>query len=167
MLPREKIRRSKVVGRQIMHKLPAGFGLKRKTPVQFAAICYRRIKSGSEVLLLTSRDSGRWVVPKGWPIEGLSPSETAQQEAWEEGGVSGKLRDICLGVFDYDKVLETGTDLPVSVAVFPIEVKKLADDFPEVGQRRRKWFTPKKAAARVNEPDLKQILRKFDPQKLR
>ena len=141
-------------------------GAKREKRVQFAAICYRRIKSGCEVLLLTSRDSGRWIVPKGWPIDGMSPPQTAEQEAWEEGGVKGKLRDRCVGIFRYDKALETGVDLPVSVAVYPIEVRKLADTFPEVGQRKRKWFAPKKAAARVNEPALKDILRKFDPKRL-
>lgn len=157
------------MGRPSKHTLPAEFAIggKRKTRVQFAAICYRRTKAGCEVLLVTSRDSGRWVVPKGWPIDGLSPSETAKQEAWEEGGVKGRVRDICVGLFDYDKVLETGTDLPVSVAVFPLEVGRLVDDFPEMGQRKRKWFTPKKAAARVNEPELKKILRKFDPKHVR
>ncbi len=116
---------------------------------------------------MTSRDSGRWVIPKGWPINGLSPSGSAAQEAWEEGGVRGKVRDACQGIYDYDKSLDKGTDLPVSVAVFPIEVAKLADDFPEKGQRKRKWFSPKKAASRVQEPQLKRILRKFDPKKLR
>ena len=157
-LVRIKIKKSGSVGRQSKHKLPAEFdlGLKRKSRVQFAAICYRRVKSDCEVLLLTSRDSGRWVIPKGWPIDGLTPSGTAAQEAWEEGGVRGKVRDSCLGIYDYDKVLETGTDLPVSVAVFPLAVDRLLDDFPERKERRRKWFTPKRAASRVNEPELKQ-----------
>ena len=156
------------MGRQGKQALRATFGgeLKRKSRVQFAAICYRPIKSSCEVLLLTSRDSGRWVVPKGWPIDGLSPSDSAAQEAWEEGGVIGKVRNQCVGVFDYDKVMETGTDLPVSVAVFPLRVSNLAEKFPEKGQRRRKWFSPKKAATRVNEPELKRILKKFDPKKL-
>lgn len=158
----------KRVSRQGRHRRGGEFdlGFKRKARVQFAAVCYRRVNKSLEILLLTSRRSGRWIVPRGWPINGLSPAETAAQEAWEEGGVKGKLHDMCLGIYDYDKVLETGTDLPVSVAVFPIKVKKLADDFPEKGQRRRKWFSPKKAASRVQEPELKKILRKFDPKKI-
>lgn len=100
-------------------------------------------------------------------MEKLGPGGAAAQEAWEEAGVIGKLRNRCIGVYDYDKVLETGTDLPVTVAVYPIEVKDLAKDFPEKGQRKRKWFSPKKAASRVQEPELKRILRKFDPKKLR
>lgn len=169
MVDSEKIKKTKKrISRKGSVKLPKDFGLgpKRKARVQFAALCYRRIKSGCEILLITSRERGRWVVPKGWPIEGMGPGGSAEQEAWEEAGVKGKLRGHCIGFFNYDKVLETGTDLPVAVAVYAIEVKRLADDFPEKGQRKRKWFSPKKAASRVNEPQLKKILRKFDPKKL-
>lgn len=115
------------------------------------------------MLLITSRETGRWIIPKGWPINGLSPAATAAQEAWEEGGVRGKVRDLCLGVYGYEKNLGKGRDLPVSVAVFSLEVSKLADDFPEAGERKRRWFTPKKAAARVEERELKQLLRNFEP----
>jgi len=164
----EKIKKSKRIRGKKGKDPRVALGLKRKTRLQFAAICYRKIKSGCEVLLITSRDSGRWVIPKGWPIDGLSPSGTAAQEAWEEGGVRGKVRDTCLGIFAYDKAMETGTDLPVSVAVYPLRVdSRLADKFPEVGQRKRKWFSPKKAATRVNEPELKRMLKKFDPKSLR
>lgn len=156
------------MGKQERHKRgkKSDVGFKRKARIQFAAVCYRRVNKGLEVLLVTSRDSGRWIIPKGWPIDGLSPAETAAQEAWEEGGVQGRLRDTCIGIYDYGKRRETGSDLPVSVAVFPIKVSRLKDKFPEAGQRKRKWFSLKKAAARVNEPALKKILRKFDPKKL-
>lgn len=137
--------------------------LKGKQRLQVAAICYRKIKSGREILLITSRDTGRWIIPKGWPIDGLTPREAAGQEAWEEAGVKGKLRKDCLGVYKYRKRLETGSNLPVTVAVFAIEVKKLSDKFPERGQRRRKWFSPKKAASRVQEPELKRLLKEFRP----
>lgn len=157
----------KPVGKVRKRDLRAGFdlGRKRRSTVQFAAICYRKKKKGCEVLLLTSRESGRWIVPKGWPIEGLSPAKVAAQEAWEEGGVKGKVRDVCLGFYDYDKVLKKREHVPVSVAVFPLEVDSLAKKFPEADERRRKWFSPKKAAARVREPELKKLLLKFDPKR--
>ncbi|MEM1273482.1 MAG: NUDIX hydrolase [Pseudomonadota bacterium] len=157
------------MGRQQIKDVPNKVKSARKleTRVQFAALCYRRRKSGLEVLLLTSRDTGRWIIPKGWPINGRSPAETAAQEAWEEGGVKGKMRDVCLGLYSYEKSFERGNDLPVAVAVFPIEVARLSDRYPEAGARKRRWFTPKKAAARVKETGLKQIIRSFDPARLR
>ncbi|MBO6601914.1 NUDIX domain-containing protein [Rhodophyticola porphyridii] len=140
---------------------------KRETRTQFAALCYRQRKSGVEVLLLTSRDTKRWIIPKGWPMDGLTPADAAAQEAWEEGGVKGNVHDHCIGIYSYTKRMEDQPDLPCIVAVFPVEVKKLDTDYPEADLRRRKWFTPKKAASRVKELELKQILREFDPSRLR
>lgn len=170
MVDSEKIKKKRArAGQHQGIKLPKDFGTgkRRQSQAQFGALCYRRIKSKYEVLLITSRERGRWIVPKGWPIAELGPAGTAAQEAWEEAGVTGKAVDRCVGLYTYDKVLETGTDLPVTVAVFPVEVSRLADEFPEVGQRKRKWFSAKKAASRVEEKELKRILRRFDPKKLR
>ena len=82
-------------------------------------------------------------------------------------GVTGKETETCLGLYTYTKSVESTDDLSVVVAVFAVAVKELADDFPEAGLRKRKWFSCKKAAARVREPELKRILRKFDPARLR
>lgn len=138
----------------------------RSVRTQYAALCYRVSRDKPEILLVTSRGTGRWLVPKGWPIDGHTPAETAQQEAWEEAGVIGQVKDVCLGLFSYEKVMEGGRDVPCMVTVYPVKVKSLADRFPEKGQRRRKWFAPKKAALKVAEPELARILSEFDPRML-
>ncbi len=133
---------------------------------QFAALPFRVKKSEVQILLLTSLDSGRWIIPKGWPMGGLTASGSAAQEAWEEAGVRGVMRDQCIGLYYYLKLMPDSGAIPCSVAVFPLEVQDLADDFPEAGLRRRKWFSPSKAAARVCEPELKRILRDFCPNRM-
>ena len=130
---------------------------------QYAALCWRRMGEKIEVLLITSRDTGRWIIPKGWPIKGLGPCQTALQEAYEEAGVEGKASDDCVGLFPYVKVLDDASGLPCVVSVFPVRVRKLADSFPERSERRRKWFSPKKAAQKVDEPELQALLRSFTP----
>ncbi|MGB7241214.1 MAG: NUDIX hydrolase [Sulfitobacter sp.] len=128
---------------------------------QVAAVCYRQTKAGKQVLLITSRDTGRWIVPKGWPIKGLDDSGSALQEAWEEAGVSQAQIDPCpIGQYDYDKGMPNGQSKPIETQVFLAKVHDIAKKYPEEGQRTRKWFTPEAAAKLVREPDLKSILRK-------
>lgn len=133
---------------------------------QFAALCYRIRNDKPEILLVTSRGSGRWILPKGWPIAGKTPGECALVEAWEEGGVQGKAHEQCLGVFSYNKSTDPDHTLPCLGLIYPIKVKSLATEYPEAGQRKRKWLRPKKAAARVDEPELAVLLRHFDPRLL-
>ncbi len=133
---------------------------------QFAALCYRVIENRVEVLMITTRRSGRWIVPKGWPMDGMTPAECAAQEAWEEAGVRGDIHDRCLGMFSYGKLMDTGDVVPCLAMVYPVRVRGLSDDFPEVNQRRRKWCSRKKAARMVMEPELARILRDFDPRSL-
>lgn len=134
---------------------------KRDVRTQFAALPYRFGKSGLKVLLVTSRDTGRWVIPKGWPIDGVSPARSAEIEAWEEAGVKGKISERCAGIYTYNKELDTGILLPVVVAVFPLEVRTMEGNYPERTQRERRWCSPKKAARRVQEPELQMLLRHF------
>lgn len=134
---------------------------------QFAALCYRIAKGKTEVLLITSRRTGRWIVPKGWPMNGKTPAESAAQEAWEEAGVVGHPQDRCLGLFSYTKVVDANTDLPCVAMIFPLRVISMSAEFPEAGQRQLKWFSLKKAALLVGEPELARILRDFDPKLLR
>ncbi len=136
---------------------------KREPRSQFAALCFRRKKKGVEILLISSRDSERWIIPKGWPMDGKTPSEAAAVEAWEEAGVKGSTLDLCVGLYAYRKEIDGSDPVPCIVSVFPIEVKSLAEKYPEAGERRRKWFSPKKAASKVREPDLKAILKGFLP----
>nr|WP_256474126.1 NUDIX hydrolase [Lutimaribacter sp. EGI FJ00013] len=131
---------------------------------QYAALCYRLRKDKPQFLLVTSRGTGRWILPKGWPMKGKSPAKTALREAWEEAGVRGRAGKDPIGVYSYRKVVGRGRVLPCVALIFPVEVKSLDSDFPEAKQRRRKWFGRKKAIARVTEPDLAALLRDFDPQ---
>ena len=133
---------------------------------QFAALCYRLRKGKPEILMITSRASRRWIIPKGWPMDGKTPAQSAMTEAWEEAGVIGKPIDLCLGLYSYRKWMGPKQFLPCVALVYPVKVKSLADDFPEKGQRKRKWMRPKKAAERVSEPELAQILRNFDTRML-
>lgn len=157
--------RANTMGQEYPAKIKAA--LEAGARNQYAALCYRVDDGKTKVLLITSRGTGRWVIPKGWPIDGLTPGETGEREAWEEAGVKGKLNQKPVGFFSYDKVLDNGDLRPCVVMVFPLKVDSLAAKFPERSERRRKWFSPKKAAERVNEPELARILKEFDPAKLR
>lgn len=125
---------------------------------QYGAVCWRMHRGKVEVLLITSRDTGRWVIPKGWPIAGLTPAASAAREAWEEAGVEGEVAEAGIGLFGYDKVMKPNPSLPCRVEVFALRVAKLKGKFPEQGERRRKWFPADKAARKVNEPELRQLL---------
>ncbi|WP_299358110.1 NUDIX hydrolase [uncultured Paracoccus sp.] len=111
------------------------------------------------VLLITSRDTGRWIIPKGWPMPGRSLAEAAMQEAWEEAGVEGRVGAAELGRYRYDKVQDRGFAVPVEVRVFPVEVRALADQFPERSERTRRWFEPAEAAGLVDETGLARLIR--------
>lgn len=129
---------------------------------QVAALCWRMHKRRVQVLLVTSRDTGRWVLPKGWPMQGLGLEGAAAREAWEEAGVEGKVSAVPLGAFHYDKVLRNLETLPCAVSVFPLRVESLKSRFPERHQRRRKWMSAEEAAGAVAEADLREMLLQLD-----
>lgn len=135
------------------------FGSPQARRRQVAALCYRQTRKGKRILLITSRRSGRWIVPKGWPINGLHDSNAALREAWEEAGVKhAKVTDTPIGSFEYDKFRSNGDVTPVQAQVYAAEVHKLEDAYPEDHQRIRRWFTPDEAAHVVSEPQLKEML---------
>ncbi len=142
-------------------------GSKRDSRSQFAALCFRVKDGKTQILLVTSRRTKRWIVPKGWPEDGLTPSQCAAREAWEEAGVKGKAFDQCLGIFSYEKDVGDGDPLPCLAMVYPVDVQKTVKDYPESAQRRRKWLSRKEAAARVQEPELKKLIRTFRPKHLK
>jgi 8-oxo-dGTP pyrophosphatase MutT (NUDIX family) len=127
---------------------------------QYAAICYRKgaEDEDAEMLVVTSRESGRWVVPKGWPIKGKKPHEVAAIEAYEEAGVRGKVKKKPFGYFTYVKQLTDGNRVPCIVGLHLLEVDQMLQDFPERGQRRVEWVSFIEAANRVREPELKGLL---------
>ncbi len=126
---------------------------------QVAALCWRMRKSLVQVLLITSRDTGRWVIPKGWPIAGLTSASAAAREAWEEAGVEGRVQETAIGAFGYDKLALMEVTVPCRVTVHALRVRDLKTRFPEAGQRRRVWFPALAAADLVAEPELQTLLR--------
>jgi 8-oxo-dGTP pyrophosphatase MutT (NUDIX family) len=123
---------------------------------QVAALPFKRAKTGRlEIMLITSRDTRRWVIPKGWPIRGLKPSAAAAREALEEAGLVGQIAKRPFGSFLYEKRLEGGGSVLCSVDVFPFKVKGQRKRWAEKGQRDGRWFDPGEAAAAVAEPDLR------------
>jgi len=131
---------------------------------QSAALPWRRTAAGDvEVLLITSRETRRWVIPKGWPIKGLKLPQTAAREAFEEAGVEGEVAKKKIGVFHYDKRLRSGLLQKVRVGVYPLKVDIERQDWPEAQQREKLWTTPQAAADLVEESELSLILRAFSP----
>jgi predicted phosphate transport protein (TIGR00153 family) len=129
---------------------------------QIAALPYRIDDRGAvSVLLITSRETRRWVVPKGNPIRGLASHEAAAHEAFEEAGVSGITCPTPLGSYQYYKRRRNGSLKRATVALFPLAVTDQAEDWPEQDERDSKWFTLPDAAAAVAEPDLGLLIGGF------
>lgn len=129
--------------------------------VQVAALPWRLTERGVEVMLVTSRGSGRWVLPKGWPEKSEELSEAAAREAAEEAGLAGAVARQEIGRFYYGKQLPTGAEWRCEVHVFPLEVDRVADKWPEKKHRRRGWFSVEEAARNVSEPDLGELIAAF------
>ena len=129
--------------------------------LQVAALPWRKADDGIEVMLITSRDTGRWVLPKGWPEEDEALHEAAAREAVEEAGISGGVAEMPAGSYFYNKILSSGAEKPCEVKVFPLEVTEVASKWREKGQRKRKWVAPREATRMVNEPDLVKLIARF------
>jgi 8-oxo-dGTP pyrophosphatase MutT (NUDIX family) len=128
--------------------------------VQYAALPYR-VGEGLEILLITSRDTGRWVLPKGWPMKGRAAYSAAAREALEEAGGKGKVSKGAIGAYSYGKRLSNGAVLACTVEVFPLAVGRQLKRWPEKGQRTVGWFNPSDAADLVREADLAALIRAF------
>ncbi len=133
--------------------------LRRPEQLQVAALCTRHAdRGGQEVLLVTSRGTGRWILPKGWPMAGRTLAEAAGQEAWEEAGVRGTVDPEPMGSYGAEKVTDGGLSMPCRISVFRLRVSEEVDSFPEAGQRRRRWMPASEAALLVREAELKRLL---------
>jgi 8-oxo-dGTP pyrophosphatase MutT (NUDIX family) len=125
---------------------------------QVAALPLKVGADGVErVLLLTSRETRRWVIPKGWPIRGRKPFEAAAQEALEEAGVTGHAKKKPIGTYNYSKKREAHFDV-CRVEVYLLRVERQLKNWREKGQRETQWFTLKEAADLVQEPGLIALL---------
>lgn len=110
------------------------------------------------VLMVTSRDRGRWVMPKGWLMKDKAPWATAKIEALEEAGAIGFISDRSIGHYHYGKRLDDGTEVPCRVVLYPMVVSKLKRRWKERKERKRHWFSPRKAARLVEEAELSRLL---------
>jgi len=128
---------------------------------QAAAIPFRVEPQGLRVLLITSRQSGRWVVPKGNIEKGFTPAQAAEREAYEEAGIKGLISQAPLGVYSYGKRMGSGRVREAVVEVFALEVIKQLKKWPEQAEREFAWMTAEAAALRVQEPELAALLRKL------
>jgi len=130
---------------------------------QVAALPWRRGADGIEVLLVTSRETRRWVTPKGGRMPGKTDAEAAAQEALEEAGVEGVVGPEPVGTFRYLKVLKRRAPRWCVVALYGLEVRAEHAGWQEQGQRERRWMPREEAAASVDEPDLKALIAAFEP----
>ncbi|WP_309568503.1 NUDIX hydrolase [Rhizobium rhizogenes] len=136
----------------------------RRSPLpekQIAALCFRHVAGDDEpiqVLLITSRDTRRWIIPKGWSMPKKRPHEVARLEAWEEAGVRGFVRKKPYGYYTYRKRLDDEISKLLIVQVHLLSVLELDRVFPEKDERELRWFSPAAAAAAVEEPDLKLLI---------
>ena len=130
------------------------------TSQQFAALPWRQAQ-GFEILLITSRETRRWVIPKGWPMAGHAAAESAAQEAYEEAGIRGRVATPAIGHYGYTKRVRGSGKKRFRVDVFAMEVTEILDLWPEAHERTRQWLSPQEAAAHVNEPELATLIRAF------
>lgn len=128
---------------------------------QSAVLAYRWRQREPEVILVTSRSTRRWVLPKGNLEPGMTPAESAAKEAFEEAGVLGTTDARCISTYTYVKADESAGRRRCHVQVFPMLVQTVCEDWPERKQRDRVWMTPEQAARRVDESELKALLIDF------
>ncbi|HVW75828.1 MAG TPA: NUDIX hydrolase [Rhizomicrobium sp.] len=128
---------------------------------QVAALCWRLGSRGLEVLLITSLNSRRWILPKGWPEADLTGSENAAREAFEEAGVIGRIAPQPVGHYYYLKEKRDNHGMPVRVDVFALAVTKELDDWPEKNARTLAWMPLREAIEKVSEPGVRTVLKNF------
>ena len=137
---------------------------KRAVGIQYAALPYRLSGETVEVLLVTSRRTRRWILPKGWPIVGHRPPACAANEALEEAGVRGEMQKNAVGHYHYLKYHRDGSSEPCKVDIFALKVTHEENSWAEKDERERRWCTIAEAAAAVGEPQLRLVILKFGAQ---
>ncbi|GGA54539.1 NUDIX hydrolase [Nitratireductor aestuarii] len=129
---------------------------------QVAALPWRKTEDGQiEVLLITSRRRGRWILPKGWVKKEESPSSAAEREAFEEAGVRGHAASSELGRYQYQKKRSKSTPHRFEVTVIPLEVLEEVKKWPERKVRKKRWLPAPEAARLVEERELARLIESF------
>jgi 8-oxo-dGTP pyrophosphatase MutT (NUDIX family) len=131
-------------------------------PLQVAALPFELDAGGApRFLLITSRSSGRWIIPKGWPVRGLTLPESAAREAYEEAGVRGEAGATELGRLTAGNKPGRG-GRGWAVIVYPLPVRTVLPKWREQGQRDRRWVVPAEATALLGDSDLGRMLAGID-----
>lgn len=125
---------------------------------QVGAIPIRWTNGRAEVLLITTRGTGRWTIPKGWPVADSLGAECAAREAFEEAGVRGRVEPYSIGVFEYWKRTKKNRTF-LNVTVFALHVEETAWDWPEREERKRAWFSPEIACRLAANDELSALIR--------
>lgn len=137
-------------------------GKTKAVRVQHGALPYRIGPDGAvQILLVTSRQTRRWIIPKGWPIKALKPSKSAAREAFEEAGVRGIVGSKAIGSFVYDKGLEDGVSVSCEVGVFPLKVERQHKTWPEAHERETRWVAPEEALDLLDDRGLRDVVAAF------
>lgn len=131
---------------------------------QYAALPYTLDAGRVRVMLITSRETGRWIIPKGWPKRGVEPHRLAALEAFEEAGLRGRISEKPLGQFTYKKLMDDGSEVKCDVSVYSLLVESQASDWPEKEDRNCKWVKLSKAVNLVDDKGLAELLREFTPE---
>ena len=129
--------------------------------LQYAALPFKIIDGQMSVLLVTSRETKRWILPKGRPEKKQRACCVAAQEAYEEAGVAGNVSLKSIGGFASSKRLNSGEIIPTWVRVYLLEVTQELEDWPESHERQRKWVPLDQASIATDEPILAEFLTAF------
>ena len=127
---------------------------------QVAALPYR-LGAGVEIMVVSSRETRRWVLPKGWPMKGKSLHASAEREALEEAGIEGVISAQALGQYHYVKRMKNGSTPLCAVSVYPLLVTRQRETWRESAERTTRWMPVEAAAQAVHEPDLREIILAF------
>jgi 8-oxo-dGTP pyrophosphatase MutT (NUDIX family) len=139
---------------------------KKASGIQYAALPYRVAGGRLQVLLVTSRRTRRWIVPKGWPVDSMPASACAALEALEEAGVKGEVQKTPIGHYRYVKHHKNRASEPCKVEVYALKVTEQRKSWAEGDERERRWYSPAEAAAVVAEPLLQHLILEFEAQLL-
>lgn len=130
-----------------------------KTVQQVAALPFVPLANGIEVLLVTSRNGGRWLLPKGWPNGKEAFAAAAEREALEEAGVVGAVHPDSVGDYTYTKSMPKGYQVRSHVFVYPLLIQEHRLDWPERDERSCRWVSLNEAVELVGDRGLSRLLK--------
>jgi 8-oxo-dGTP pyrophosphatase MutT (NUDIX family) len=125
--------------------------------IQYGVLPYIQSANKVKLVLITSRKSKNWIVPKGNRILKKSKHATALQEAFEEAGLRGRLSE---GDEMHFKIKSNGKQ--VMLILYPMRVEKMLRVWPEKGQRKRVVVNRHKAVKIVGWPNFRRKLKSWN-----